>query len=168
MFYFRLYIQVIYKEVSRLRNLRLNIQQRFKDEAFLELLGSFENLVSKALSVAMIGVILIAVYDVGRVLLIKVSTPDRDPLGRALIDVFGLFLNVLIALEILENITAYLKKHVIQAELVVITALIAVARKMIILDFDKTKGLELIGLAIAVIALSISYWIVRRLNNKVE
>ncbi len=151
-----------------MRNLRLNIQQRFKDEAFLELLGSFENLVSKALSVAMIGVILIAVYDVGRVLLIKVSTPDRDPLGRALIDVFGLFLNVLIALEILENITAYLKKHVIQAELVVITALIAVARKMIILDFDKTKGLELIGLAIAVIALSISYWIVRRLNNKVE
>ncbi|MBU6185221.1 MAG: phosphate-starvation-inducible PsiE family protein [Cyanobacteria bacterium REEB444] len=117
---------------------------------------------------AMVGVILIAVYDVGRVLLIKVSTSDRDPLGRALIDVFGLFLNVLIALEILENITAYLKKHVIQAELVVITALIAVARKMIILDFDKTKGLELIGLAIAVIALSISYWIVRRLNNKVE
>jgi uncharacterized membrane protein (DUF373 family) len=151
-----------------LKNLRLNIQQRFKDEAFLELLGSFENLVSKALSMAMVGVILIAVYDVGRVLLIKVSTPDRDPLGRALIDVFGLFLNVLIALEILENITAYLKKHVIQAELVVITALIAVARKMIILDFDKTKGLELIGLAIAVIALSISYWIVRRLNNKVE
>jgi len=151
-----------------LKNLRLNIQQRFKDEAFLELLGSFENLVSKVLSMAMVGVILIAVYDVGRVLLIKVSTSDRDPLGRALIDVFGLFLNVLIALEILENITAYLKKHVIQAELVVITALIAVARKMIILDFDKTKGLELIGLAIAVIALSISYWIVRRLNNKVE
>jgi len=151
-----------------LKNLRLNIQQRFKDEAFLELLGSFENLVSKVLSMAMVGVILVAVYDVGRVLLIKVSTPDRDPLGRALIDVFGLFLNVLIALEILENITAYLKKHVIQAELVVITALIAVARKMIILDFDKTKGLELIGLAIAVIALSISYWIVRRLNNKVE
>lgn len=151
-----------------MKNLRLNIQQRFKDEAFLELLGSFENLVSKALSMAMVGVILIAVYDVGRVLLIKVSASDRDPLGRALIDVFGLFLNVLIALEILENITAYLKKHVIQAELVVITALIAVARKMIILDFDKTKGLELIGLAIAVIALSISYWIVRRLNNKVE
>ena len=151
-----------------MKNLRLNIQQRFKDEAFLELLGSFENLVSKVLSMAMVGVILIAVYDVGRVFLIKVSTSDRDPLGRALIDVFGLFLNVLIALEILENITAYLKKHVIQAELVVITALIAVARKMIILDFDKTKGLELIGLAIAVIALSISYWIVRRLNNKVE
>ena len=162
------FISGIYKELFRLKNLRLNIQQRFKDEAFLELLGSFENLVSKVLSMAMVGVILIAVYDVGRVLLIKVSTPDRDPLGRALIDVFGLFLNVLIALEILENITAYLKKHVIQAELVVITALIAVARKMIILDFDKTKGLELIGLAIAVIALSISYWIVRRLNNKVE
>jgi len=60
-----------------------------------------------------------------------------------------LFLNVLIALEILENITAYLRKHIIQVELVIVTSIIAVARKIIILDFEKTPGTDLIGLALA-------------------
>jgi len=50
------------------------------------------------------------------------------------------FLNVLIALEILENITAYLRKHVVQVELVIVTSIIAVARKIIILDFEKLRN----------------------------
>ncbi len=149
-----------------MKNLITRIKQQFQDKEFLQSLGTIENFVSKVLSLAMIVVIFVAVFDVGRVLLIKVTDTNRDPFGRALIDVFGLFLNVLIALEILENITAYLRKHVVQAELVIVTALIAVSRKMIILDFDKTKGLELIGLAIAVFSLSISYLIVRHMNNK--
>lgn len=151
-----------------MKNFITSIRQQFKDEQFLNSIGTIENFVSKVLSLAMVIVIFVAVFDVGRVLLIKVTDTTRDPFGRALIDVFGLFLNVLIALEILENITAYLRKHVVQAELVIVTALIAVSRKMIILDFDKTKGLELIGLAIAVFCLSISYWIIRRMNNKPE
>jgi uncharacterized membrane protein (DUF373 family) len=87
-------------------------------------------------------------------------------LGRTLINIFGLFLNVLIALELLENLTAYLKKHVVQVELVVVTSIIAVARKIILLDFEKTSGIDLIGLAIAIFALAISYWIIRRLNTQ--
>jgi uncharacterized membrane protein (DUF373 family) len=59
-------------------------------------------------------------------------------------------LTVLIALEILENITAYLRKHIIQVELVIVTSIIAIARKIIILDFEKTSGIDLIGLAIAI------------------
>ncbi|EDX73198.1 hypothetical protein MC7420_4445, partial [Coleofasciculus chthonoplastes PCC 7420] len=81
-------------------------------------------------------------------------------------EIFGLFLNVLIALEILENITAYLRKHVVQVELVIVTSLIAVARKIIILNLDKTGGLEIIGLALAILSLSISYWIIRRTTAK--
>jgi uncharacterized membrane protein (DUF373 family) len=79
--------------------------------------------------------------------------------------IFGLFLNVLIALEILENITAYLKKHVIQVELVIVTSLIAVSRKIIILDLEKKTAADLIGLATAIFALSISYLIVRYTNR---
>jgi uncharacterized membrane protein (DUF373 family) len=75
-------------------------------------------------------------------------------------------LNVLIALEILENITAYLKKHVIQVELVIVTSIIAVARKIIILDLEKTSGVDIIGLGIALLSLSISYWIIRNMNTK--
>ncbi|PMB43848.1 hypothetical protein CEN41_11810, partial [Fischerella thermalis CCMEE 5330] len=75
-------------------------------------------------------------------------------------------LNILIALEILENITGYLKKHVLQVELVIVTSLIAVARKIIILDLEKVSGIDIIGLGIALLALSISYWIVRKTTSK--
>lgn len=82
-----------------------------------------------------------------------------------MINIFGLFLNVLIALELLENITAYLRNNVVHVELVVVTSIIAVARKIIILDFEKTTGLDVIGLAIAIFSLSISYWIIRSIRE---
>lgn len=137
-----------------------------KDETFLSWIELFENFVSKVLSLAMILVIFVAVFDLGLVLIKELLTPPVGFLGRTLINIFGLFLNVLIALELLENLTAYLKKHVVQVELVVVTSIIAVARKIILLDFEKTSGIELIGLAIAIFALAISYWIIRRLNTQ--
>ncbi len=124
-----------------------------------------EQLVAKILSAGMVIVILVAVVDLGIVLLSQITQPPDGYLGRTLIDLFGLFLNVLIALEILENITAYLRKNVVQVELVVVTSIIAVSRKIIILDFEKTTGLDVIGLAIAIFALSISYWIIRSIKH---
>ena len=72
-----------------------------RDENFLNLIKKIENLVSKALSVAMVIVILVAVCDLGIVLAKQLFTPPYGFLGRTLIEIFGLFLNVLIALEIL-------------------------------------------------------------------
>ena len=92
-----------------------------------------------------------------------------EPLGlfsQALIQVFGLFLNILIALELLENITAYLKKHIVQVELVIVTALIAVARKIIIFDPAKYEKYDLIALAFASLALATSYGIIRWINYR--
>ncbi len=135
-----------------------------KDESFLRAITKIENIVSKILAVALVFVILIALFD-----LLKVLTYDlffTDPKGvftAPLLKIFGMFLNVLIALELMENITAYLRQHVIQLELVVITALTAVARKIVIFD-SKADG-DLTGLAIAVLSLSISYWIVRSQNQ---
>lgn len=137
----------------------------YKDEYFLFLIKKIENLVSKVLSLAMVIVILVAVCDLGLVLARQLFTPPYGFLGRTLIDIFGLFLNVLIALELLENITAYLRKHVVQVELVIVTSIIAVARKIIILDFEKTSGIDLIGLAIAIFSLAISYLIIRRTSS---
>lgn len=137
-----------------------------KDETFLSWIELLENFVSKVLSLAMMLVIFVAVFDLGLVLIKELFSPPVGFLGRTLINIFGLFLNVLIALELLENLTAYLKKHVVQVELVVVTSIIAVARKIILLDFEKTSGIELIGLAITIFALAISYWIIRRLNTQ--
>ncbi len=131
------------------------------------MLRGFEGLISKVLSIAMIFVILLAVYDLLLFLVTDVFT--TEPYGRlstALFTIFGLFLNVLIALEILENITAYLKHHAIQVELVIATSLVAVSRKIIILDLQKIAGLDLIALAVTVLSLAISYWLVRGVSRR--
>jgi uncharacterized membrane protein (DUF373 family) len=118
--------------------------------------------VAKALSVAMIVVILVTVVDFGIVLGLSLTTTDSQGfLQTILTDIFGMFLSVLIALEILENITAYIRRHVVQVELVMATALTAIGRKLIILDLEKVSGASLIGLAIALLALSLSYFMVR-------
>jgi uncharacterized membrane protein (DUF373 family) len=132
------------------------------DEFFLSFLRQIERIISRLLSIAMLVVICVTLFDL--FLYLGTALTDRPPefLRRTLIEIFGFFLTVLIALEILENITAYLRNHEIQLKLVIVTSLTAVARKIIVLDLDKTRGLDLIGLGLAVLTLSISYWIVRR------
>jgi uncharacterized membrane protein (DUF373 family) len=140
------------------------------DENFLHSLEILEGWVSKLLSIGMIFVTIIAIFQLGYSLVeTLVSTfelREKANFNAELFQLFGLFLNVLIALEILENITAYLKKHVIQVELVIVTSLIAVSRKIIILDLEKKDSNDLIALAIAVFSLSISYLVIRLANNR--
>ena len=143
------------------------------DDSFLSALKGIETIVSKVLSIVMVIVILVAVTELCiflvREMLLnnKLADPDKF-FSVTLLSIFGLFLNILIALEVLENITAYLKKHVVQLELVIVTSLTAVARKIVIFDFSKSSGIELIALAIAIFTLSISYWLVRRSSKRYE
>lgn len=132
------------------------------DDFFLSLLRRTERIISRLLSIAMLGVIVVSLFDLFLFLATTLTNTPPEFLRRTLIEIFGFFLTVLIALEILENITAYLRNHEIQLKLVIVTSLTAVARKIIVLDLDKTRGLDLIGLGLAVLTLSISYWIVRR------
>ncbi len=149
-----------------LRRFKRYIRWRSSDEGFSTGIDQFESLVSKFLSVAMLIVIMVIMVDLMLVLAGALLNPS--PKGffvDTLRDIFGLFLSALIALELLENITAYLKKHVVQVELVIVTSLIAVARKIIILDLDKVSGVSLIGLAIAILALSVSYWLIHNIHR---
>ena len=141
-----------------------------EDEKFLETIEDIERVVSKLLSLGMIVVIFIAIaqlsYALVEKLLLTIERPTNESFNTTLFELFGLFLNVLIALEILENITAYLRKHVIQVELVIVTSLIAVSRKIIILDLEKKGSDDLIALAVAVFSLSVSYLIVHQTNRR--
>ncbi|MBC6421378.1 MAG: phosphate-starvation-inducible PsiE family protein [Hormoscilla sp. SP5CHS1] len=137
-----------------------------ESEKFMGLIENLEVIVSKVLSVLMVVVIFVTVCDIAIFLFRQIFLDPLRFYQTTLFEVFGLFLNVLIALEILENITAYLRKHVVQAELVIITSLIAVARKIIIIDLEKKSASDLIGLGVAVFTLSISYLIIRSTNKK--
>jgi uncharacterized membrane protein (DUF373 family) len=139
------------------------------DEKFLHGLETIESWVSKILSIGMVFVTLVAILQLGYALVETLARTiyqrDTDNFNTELFQLFGLFLNVLIALEILENITAYLKKHVIQVELVLVTSLIAVSRKIIILDLEKKDSNDLIALSVAVFSLSVSYLIIKLSNR---
>lgn len=133
----------------------------------MHLIENVEVMVSKALSLLMVLVILMTIIDLSRFILTELLTFKQETgFNERLFKIFGLFLDSLIALEILENIAGYLKKHVLQVELVIITSLIAIARKIIILDLKATEGLEIIGLGIAILSLSISYLIIRSSHRK--
>ncbi|WP_414618830.1 phosphate-starvation-inducible PsiE family protein [Calothrix sp. CCY 0018] len=151
-----------------MRNLLRIIRKYSQNENFLHQIENIEELVAKLLSIFMIVVILFAIVDLGIHIIHKLLMWDLNEISfnENLFTTFGLFLNILIALEILENITAYLRKNVIHVELVIGTSLIAVARKIIILDLKNTEGIQVIGLGVAVFALSISYWIIRRSNRR--
>lgn len=154
--------------IGRRRNPAITLRDFFKDDNFLEVIHKLENLVSKVLSIALVTVIIVAIVDLIIFLSKDLLAEPTGFFSKTLIELFGFFLNILIALELLENITAYLKKHVVQVELVIVTSLIAVARKIIIFDFSKATSTDLIGLALAIFALSISYWLIRHLNAKTE
>lgn len=149
-----------------LRKLLGPLADKSKNESFLRFVDGVEDFFAKILSLAMIGVVLFAVVDLGIVLVQQLLSLPTGGFSVTLLKIFGLFLNVLIALEILQNITSYLSSHIIQIEMVIITSLIAVARKIIILDFEKVSDSELFALAATIFALSICYWLVRRTNAK--
>jgi uncharacterized membrane protein (DUF373 family) len=146
------------------RNFKYFVRFISSDQAFLKGIKLLENIVSKFLAIAMVIVVIVAVYDLSIILITELLSPPIGFFEVSLLQIFGLFLNVLIAFEILENITAYLRSHAVQLELVVVTSLTAVARKIIIFD-NKIPGSDLIPLAIAILTLSISYWIIHSVNS---
>ncbi|MCT7982295.1 phosphate-starvation-inducible PsiE family protein [Laspinema sp. A4] len=137
----------------------------FRDDNFVHLTEQIQIAIAKILSILMIIIILVALCDLIIFLATVIFTEPVGFLTNTLFKIFGLFLNILISMEILENITAYMKKHTVQVELVIVTSLVAVARKIIIFDLEKYSEFALLGLAVAIFALSISYWIVRSLNS---
>ena len=137
------------------------------DEHFLKIIHVVERLVSKILSLALLAVISVAIFDL--IYLVIKDIMANDPAGfynKSIIQLFGLFLNILIALELLENVTAYLKKNIVHVELVIVTALIAVSRKIIIFDFSKQNSGDMIAIAIGIFSLSLSYCIIKNIKNK--
>ncbi|KOR37028.1 MULTISPECIES: phosphate-starvation-inducible PsiE family protein [Planktothricoides] len=152
------------------RHPQINLIQKiisfFDDSVFIYSINKIQKFTAKVLSLVMIFVIIVSVWDLIIVTLEEFTTQPVLVGHQILFKLFGLFLDVLIALEILENITAYLQNNVVQMELVLVTSLIAMARKIIIFDFNKAGGFDLIGVATAILALSLSYFIIRHSNRR--
>ncbi len=81
---------------------------------------------------------------------------------RELLETFGIFLLVLIGLELMSSIHMYLSDHTIHAEMMFLVALTAVTRKIVILETVETDPLLVFGLGFLILALSGGYFLIRK------
>ena len=81
---------------------------------------------------------------------------------------FGAFMVVLIAIEIFQNIILYLRDDVIHVKIVLATALMAIARKVIILDYDELNPMYIFATGVVLIATGITYFVVHKLPANVQ
>jgi uncharacterized membrane protein (DUF373 family) len=81
---------------------------------------------------------------------------------------FSLFLVLLIGLELLETVKAYLKEDIVHVEFIILVAIIAIARKAIVWDFKKYTTEELVSLAIMIVALGVTYFLIKKADIKLK
>jgi len=129
----------------------------------------FEKIVIWLLIVLVSLVILLATLDLAYALIKDIiATPIMILAVNELLEIFGLFLLVLIGLELLETIKTYISERLIRVEIVFMVALIAMARKVIILDLQAQPSLTLVGIGAILLALSLSYFLIRRSHREKE
>jgi uncharacterized membrane protein (DUF373 family) len=126
-------------------------------------LKGFERAIVLVLIGLMMVLVLAATIELIVLIVGKLASPPilRVSVGE-LLDMFGFFLLILIGLELLETIKAYLSEHVVHVEIVLEVALIAIARKVIILDVKKTESLSLLGIALLIASLAGAYYLERK------
>ncbi|MEB3353945.1 MAG: phosphate-starvation-inducible PsiE family protein [Cyanobacteriota bacterium] len=140
--------------------------RRLLDDAnYLYVIDRTEQQLAKLLGAVLVVVMVAAAVQLIAQVLVALVNPATPWLGEKLNRVLGDLLNLLIAIEVLQNITSYLRRHVVQIELVLLTAMTAVARKVIVLPAGaESKPQLLAGLGIAVLALAGAFWLVRSLT----
>jgi uncharacterized membrane protein (DUF373 family) len=84
---------------------------------------------------------------------------------KEMLEVFGFFLVILIGLELIETMKVYLVDETVHVEIMFLVAIIAITRKVIILDYKTLPPLTLIGIAAIILALSVGYYALKRAMN---
>jgi uncharacterized membrane protein (DUF373 family) len=138
------------------------------DWATLSHYQRFESLVALVLTLVIGLVILVALFrltfGVVAGLLLGVLNPLDHRVFQA---VFGEILTLLIALEFNHTLQYVVKREqsIIQTKVVLLIALLAVARKFIVLDLRDVDTSQLLGLAAITLALGIAYWLMRERDD---
>jgi uncharacterized membrane protein (DUF373 family) len=150
-------------EQKRLSHEELSLED---EDRFIVIMHKLIRYSVKLLAVLMVFTILWSVLDVVVVIYEKfLRHPFQNLDKEEILQVFGSFMIVLIAIEIFINITLYIRSHVIPVKLVVATALMAVARKIIVFDFHDVGAFHVFATGILVAALGGTYWLLEREFN---
>ena len=145
------------------------IKQELKEagEQFrlLSLYQRFEHIVITILTVLIAIIVVVAVWNLTLKIVFGLILPGNlDPSDYAIFQaVFGMIFTVIIALEFKKSllVIAERRENVVQIRSVVMIALLAICRKVIILDVKETDALQIFALAAAILALGVVYWLIR-------
>ncbi|MCX7792953.1 MAG: phosphate-starvation-inducible PsiE family protein [Thermodesulfovibrionales bacterium] len=128
-----------------------------------EYLRKFKKTIIISLTVMMAMVLLLSTVELGWLIIKDTLTPPLFLLDiNELLDIFGLFMLVIIGIELLETIMkTYLIEGVDHVQVVMAVAIIAIARKVIILDVKELPSLTLIGIGVIIFALAAGYYLIK-------
>jgi uncharacterized membrane protein (DUF373 family) len=129
----------------------------------VKLFDKAEQFIALALLSLMGIVVASATAEVAYEVVMGLINPPGFFLGVSeLFDIFGLFLMVLIGLELMTSIHMYLDDHKIHAEMMFLVALTAVTRKIVIMDTGKVEPMLMFGIGFLIIALAAGYYLIRK------
>jgi uncharacterized membrane protein (DUF373 family) len=130
---------------------------------FVESVGKVEHFIALVLLGLMGVVVIAATAEVAYEIVMGLIEPPGFFLDVSeLIETFGLFLMVLVGLELMASIHMYLTEHTIHAEMMLLVALTAVTRKVVILDATKSEPLLVFGVGFMILALCGGYFLIRK------
>ena len=109
-------------------------------------------------------VVAVSIVELVIVIYLDIFDPTDDVLFLEideLFRIFGFVFIILIGFELMETVEMYLKQNVIHAEVVLLVAVIAVSRKVILLDLEKYDPIAIIGLGIIILSLGGCYYLIK-------
>jgi uncharacterized membrane protein (DUF373 family) len=128
-----------------------------------EVLHTFTRGIILALIAMMMLAVLLSTVELLIILVVELLKPPKYLLGiDNLFEIFGFFLMILIGLELLESIRTYLDDNLLHVEVVFLVAMIAITRKVIILEVKDLEPLALVGIASIIVALALGYYFVKK------
>ena len=129
-----------------------------------KLFHAFERSLAAVLLILVAIVAMISVAELCYVLYKDLTSQTGLFLGlNELFEVFGMFLMVLIAIELMSSIYMYMKDKSVHVELMLLIAITALTRKVVILDKETTDALTMLGIAALLATLIGGYYLVKRL-----
>jgi uncharacterized membrane protein (DUF373 family) len=132
-------------------------------------LDTFQKIIIAVLTALMGLVVLLGTLELIYIIALDILSPPFILLDvNELLSIFGYFLLILIGIELLETFRIYLREHAINVQVVFLVAMIAIARKVIILEVDEISSLTLIGIGFIIIALASGYYLVKKSQDEVS
>jgi len=133
----------------------------------LKFVHNFERIIITSIIIMMMVTILISTVELGVILMREFLKEPKYLLDLSnLLEIFGFFFMLLIGLELLHTIKNYLIEESMHVEIVFLVAMIAMARKIIVLDFKSLNPIALIAIALIVAALAGGYYLVKQIHPK--